>query len=868
MGVYGGVFYDRPLGFCNRHLRGHRPFARMFVHNNPLTCCRRYHITAVLHFHSLARDAKQRAPGELPQLPCRDQNSKGGWQGWQACRYPPEHGRVDIDFGDMRRLAHHVSALRYGLVHKFVQLSPPALSEAFQFSPFWDFNREVKCRGGSFDVDLFTHSLAPRGYGTGLVPDWLLRTVEGSLLAGLPAVLRLGGSPVGFSEINWDCSKPLQASVVRGVPQRASLAARARAAVLVAAAASTAVLPTKLIIPRTPAMHTARLGFDWQHWREVQREGGVLPQNFAAVPDNGDEIVALLGCLLAKFTDRDRRGRAIKLAIVLGGRGSAATRGLASHQGEPSSISGVVASVGIVSDDAAAQRVFSGISCPPSSPAVRRCSIPRPSHFGSQDPDVASHPNLSTPLDSLLRTARTKSDLAAAFHAQDDVATEKRTPRLLRLAKTPACCDARRRRTLRSAPTGRQPNDLSSVARVLHIKGRTSPEDARGNPREVTVPAFKGAHSEKETVTYPKLAEVRRHGDDMNERKHCKQELFGQARTGKDSALASMKENLLSMRAWMHMERRRNWGRGRGKREIPEKTHRPAASSGTIPTCESPVTRPGIEPGFALMEGERAIRSATAAPLSSMVDETELCAVTRKNVPFGARTERQASKMEATLPSETTDMQDRLSHSSRRPKMAAVNDNSNQETVRLLYQPENAKHDGRVLNASRLHAATRKHCDGLSDFDKGVIVVCHLSGLSSRAIAGKVNRPKSKVAFVLRKLEGRWALCQCCTFWATSNLDRQKSQNLETSYLQQQEYRFPLEHCVQRRADLDISEEQLHISPISRQAIKLGDPDGVWTFATGHWSSENRFCGVMSRGLHYSGPIDVYGCGVYPGNGF
>ncbi|KAJ8866269.1 hypothetical protein PR048_032112 [Dryococelus australis] len=43
------------------------------------------------------------------------------------------------------------------------------------------------------------------------------------------------------------------------------------------------------------------------------------------------------------------------------------------------------------------------------------------------------------------------------------------------------------------------------------------------------------------------------------------------------------------------------WGgarmRRRGKREIPEKTRRPTASSGTIPTCESPVTRPGIEPG-------------------------------------------------------------------------------------------------------------------------------------------------------------------------------------------------------------------------------------------------------------------------------
>ncbi|KAJ8870877.1 hypothetical protein PR048_027178 [Dryococelus australis] len=37
--------------------------------------------------------------------------------------------------------------------------------------------------------------------------------------------------------------------------------------------------------------------------------------------------------------------------------------------------------------------------------------------------------------------------------------------------------------------------------------------------------------------------------------------------------------------------------KGRGKREIPEKTRRPTASSGTIPTSENPVTQPGIEPG-------------------------------------------------------------------------------------------------------------------------------------------------------------------------------------------------------------------------------------------------------------------------------
>ncbi|KAJ8874298.1 hypothetical protein PR048_025144 [Dryococelus australis] len=46
----------------------------------------------------------------------------------------------------------------------------------------------------------------------------------------------------------------------------------------------------------------------------------------------------------------------------------------------------------------------------------------------------------------------------------------------------------------------------------------------------------------------------------------------------------------------VNMERSRN--EGGGEQEIPEKTRRPTASSGTIPTCENPVTRLGIEPGL------------------------------------------------------------------------------------------------------------------------------------------------------------------------------------------------------------------------------------------------------------------------------
>ncbi|KAJ8877658.1 hypothetical protein PR048_022113 [Dryococelus australis] len=45
--------------------------------------------------------------------------------------------------------------------------------------------------------------------------------------------------------------------------------------------------------------------------------------------------------------------------------------------------------------------------------------------------------------------------------------------------------------------------------------------------------------------------------------------------------------------------------KGRGKWETPEKTCRPSASSGKIPTCKNPVTRPGIEPVSPRWEASR-----------------------------------------------------------------------------------------------------------------------------------------------------------------------------------------------------------------------------------------------------------------------
>ncbi|KAJ8865960.1 hypothetical protein PR048_033484 [Dryococelus australis] len=56
---------------------------------------------------------------------------------------------------------------------------------------------------------------------------------------------------------------------------------------------------------------------------------------------------------------------------------------------------------------------------------------------------------------------------------------------------------------------------------------------------------------------------------------------------------------------------------GRGKLEYPEKTHRQAASSSTIPTCENPgVNPPGIKPGSTWWE---ASALATAPPLPLVI---------------------------------------------------------------------------------------------------------------------------------------------------------------------------------------------------------------------------------------------------------
>ncbi|KAJ8888354.1 hypothetical protein PR048_007844 [Dryococelus australis] len=57
--------------------------------------------------------------------------------------------------------------------------------------------------------------------------------------------------------------------------------------------------------------------------------------------------------------------------------------------------------------------------------------------------------------------------------------------------------------------------------------------------------------------------------------------------------------------------------KGRGKRDIPDETRRPTASSGTILTCENSVTQPGIEPGWVKITHQATVHAGTRTELTT-----------------------------------------------------------------------------------------------------------------------------------------------------------------------------------------------------------------------------------------------------------
>ncbi|KAJ8897117.1 hypothetical protein PR048_002463 [Dryococelus australis] len=76
--------------------------------------------------------------------------------------------------------------------------------------------------------------------------------------------------------------------------------------------------------------------------------------------------------------------------------------------------------------------------------------------------------------------------------------------------------------------------------------------------------------------------------------------------------------------------------RGRGKREIPEKTHRLTTSSGTTPACENPVTRPEIETGSPWCEASECLISRTPDARASKMTSLTIDVLERRS-PINAR---------------------------------------------------------------------------------------------------------------------------------------------------------------------------------------------------------------------------------------
>ncbi|KAJ8887155.1 hypothetical protein PR048_013370 [Dryococelus australis] len=278
------------------------------------------------------------------------------------------------------------------------------------------------------------------------------------------------------------------------------------------------------------------------------------------------------------------------------------------------------------------------------------------------------------------------------------------------------------------------------------------------------------------------------------------------------------------------MEWRRN--EGAGEKGGPEKTRRPTALSGTIPKCENFVTWPVIEPRPPWWEASR---------LTQREERKKNLAVNRA----------------VCLTLSTGKVRERLVVQNLVKVM-------NEKTVVLQYRQLAKVYVGGIVR----HVFDVGWCSMLQ-WSESIAI----ARLSSRAITWKVNRPKSTVAFILRK----WKVDENCANAAHSgqppivvvrNCRTLKHEIVKNMAQPMATIRQKFHAATEMPTDLDISEEQLHISSISRQAIKLGDSGGIWTVVTGHWSSGNRFCGVMSRGLHFSGPMDMYGCGIYPGNGF
>ncbi|KAJ8871388.1 hypothetical protein PR048_027705 [Dryococelus australis] len=286
------------------------------------------------------------------------------------------------------------------------------------------------------------------------------------------------------------------------------------------------------------------------------------------------------------------------------GRGIIEDRLLASHIRVPGSISGVVATgfsqVGIVQDDAAVRQSFLGGL--PVSPPLQSCAAPCSPRFtliGSQDLDA----KLQSPLKVSQRRVIDGKTARQFFSASRVEAMRE----LIRMSRSPlALLRFNRQFTVNKHPPQMSPLDFQFVG----AKSRVSTSEVTRGPHIVAAQAVRPYNLCVTSLAVGNTSAIREcsgmchnawtYGgartspdvDDSGLDRNQDQQICDPGTSGA-SRLCHLWMCLLIV-AYIGPAGMQGWS----KREIPEKSRRPAAPSGTIATCENPgVCRPGIEPG-------------------------------------------------------------------------------------------------------------------------------------------------------------------------------------------------------------------------------------------------------------------------------
>ncbi|KAJ8889275.1 hypothetical protein PR048_008773 [Dryococelus australis] len=266
---------------------------------------------------------------------------------------------------------------------------------------------------------------------------------------------------------------------------------------------------------------------------------------------------------------------------------------LASHQGEPGSIPGRVtgfSQVGIVSDDAVGRRVFSGISRFPAPSFRRRSIITLNTLTGSRDLAVKSRPNLfSHRLDTCETIIRTCTEICFRFSNNKIIVSPLKVPSVHAEGREQLGAGTRHagsawlRACVVAGAVGEcgDPGRVGGWVRDLDTQVR-EPSCRAGS--DVTASHVRAGSVDSDLASH-----------------HC-------------SIVSSLSLTLTRSEYLAAPECKA------GKREIPEETHRQAASSRTIPNSEnSGATSPRIEPIYPLWEASTLAGALPQPPRSTSV---------------------------------------------------------------------------------------------------------------------------------------------------------------------------------------------------------------------------------------------------------